>query len=1328
MDSPDKDEQSRLELLNSLQILDTPPEEVFDRLTQLAARICETSMAAITLIDDRRQWYKSSFGWNPPETSRENSLCAITVLNKKPFVVPDTLNDPCFRENPYVSGEIGLRSYAGVPLVKEGGYVLGALAVLDREPRTLSDTQIATLEMLAEQVVMHFELRRQHHELERVAADRDRINAALFRQTAHLKEAQRIAEIGSWEFDPWSGELAWSDEIYRLFGVVPENGKQRYETFMALVHPEDRSRLLDALELATQGKQALDLQHRIIRPDGEVRYMHELAALERPGLIECGDERRMLAGTVQDVTARHKSQELMILVETCISRANDVVMITEADPLDEPGPRLVFVNDAFEFETGYRREEVLGKSPRLLQGPHTQRAELDRIRQALRNRVPVSAELINYRKNGEEFWVELDISPVIDATGRLTHFVSVERDITERKKRLAELARSHRALQMLTRCNEALIKVEHEQDLLEQICRLAVEVGGYKAAWVGYAQDDEKRTIRPVAHAGVSDEIVEVAKTRFSWSAELPEGQGPAGRTIRSGVPVVYEDISKVPDVAPWRELAQRLGYRGVICLPLRIRDRAGGVLMLLTAEVRPVTDEEIKLLQELADNLAFGIGHIRSEQTRRRIEEAVLKVAAAVSISSDKEFFEQLVRNMAGSLGAEAAFIARFVPGDPLAIRTLAVVVDGKAAENFDHVISGTDWECFAHHAYCILPALELRAPGPLASFTAHTDVCSRLDNSSGKPVGLLCVLFREPVEQMDFIASTLQIFAARAAAELEREEADERIRMQASLIDKAQDAIMVCDIGGRIYFWNKGAERMFGWTALEAVGKSKQGLIVEDAEGFKQGVIVTLEKGDWIGELKKHRKDGSLLTVETHWTLVRDESGKPEAILAIETDITERKTAEREIERLAFFDPLTGLPNRRLLMDRLRHALAAGSRSRHTGALLFIDLDNFKSLNDTLGHDMGDLLLKQVARRLESCVPRKSDTVARLGGDEFVVMLEDLSENAQDAATHAEIVGEKILAVFKHSFHLDGHEHHSTPSIGVTLFNRQTRDVDELLKRADLAMYQAKAAGRNTIRFFDPDMQTVVTARVALESDLRQSLREQEFFLQYQRQADDNGRTIGAEALVRWQHPRRGLVSPALFIPLAEETGMIVQLGQWVLEAACRQLAIWAVNPEAAHLSLAVNVSSRQFRHPQFVAQVLDVLDRTGARPQYLKLELTESLLVENVEATIKKMTSLKSHGVCFSLDDFGTGYSSLSYLKRLPLDQLKIDQSFVRDVLTDSNDAAIARTILALGQTLGLEVIAEGVETMEQRDFLAENGCHAYQGYLFSRPLSADQFLVA
>ena len=480
--------------------------------------------------------------------------------------------------------------------------------------------------------------------------------------------------------------------------------------------------------------------------------------------------------------------------------------------------------------------------------------------------------------------------------------------------------------------------------------------------------------------------------------------------------------------------------------------------------------------------------------------------------------------------------------------------------------------------------------------------------------------------------------------------------------------------------------------------------------SEGVEPLTTIPVKREDEIGQL-----------VENFNRLVLERRGLDEDL---RREVAERKMADDEIRNLAYHDALTRLPNRRLLFDRLQHAIAASSRSGRYCALLFIDLDNFKTLNDTLGHDAGDLLLQEVSRRLATCL-REGDTAARLGGDEFVVLLENLSENAQEAATQAETTGEKIHGALNQTYQLANHEYNGTPSIGVTLFTDHQDTVDELLKRADLAMYHAKSAGRNALRFFDPQMQAVITTRATLEAGLREALLKQQFLLYYQAQVDSQGRVTGAEALLRWQHPQGELVSPMEFIPLAEDTGLILLVGRWVLETACAQLALWAACPELAHLMVAVNVSAREFHHKDFVDQVKSVLVTSGARPQRLKLELTESLLLHDVEDTIVKMTALRAEGVSFSLDDFGTGYSSLSYLKRLPLDQVKIDRSFVRDVLTDAYDSAIARSVIDLGRNLGLGVIAEGVESGAQRDFVAANGCQNYQGYLFSRPLPLHEF---
>ena len=556
-------------------------------------------------------------------------------------------------------------------------------------------------------------------------------------------------------------------------------------------------------------------------------------------------------------------------------------------------------------------------------------------------------------------------------------------------------------------------------------------------------------------------------------------------------------------------------------------------------------------------------------------------------------------------------------------------------------------------------------------------------------------------------------------------RMQAELDLRIAATAFN-AQDGMAITDAQRQILRCNPAFTVITGYTEQEAVGKSLHILNSgRHDRAFYQNMWDTVEAtGNWRGDVWNKRKNGDIYPDSRTVTAVFGKNGKITHFVNTFNDITLRKAAEEEINKLAFYDPLTHLPNRRLLLDRLRQAMGLGVRNGRCGALQVIDLDNFKTLNDTLGHDVGDQLLQQVATRLTECV-REIDTVARLGGDEFVVLLTQLSSYNAEAATHAESVGEKILQSISQPYQLGSHEHQIFASMGVTLYFGHQDSTDELLKQADLAMYQAKSAGRNTLRFYDPQMQAVVNARVRLEADIRRGLAQQQFVLHYQSQVDRQGQVVGAEALLRWPHPQRGNVSPSEFIPLAEDSGLILPLGRWVLHAACTQLQLWSRSPLTQALSLAVNVSARQFRQVDFVEAVLHILQTTGAPAHRLKLELTESLLVDDVEETTDKMHALKAHGVGFSLDDFGTGYSSLTYLKRLPLDQLKIDQSFVQDLLTDPKDAAIARTVITLGHSLGLSVIAEGVETQEQQHFLEAERCDAYQGYFFGPPVPIADF---
>jgi diguanylate cyclase (GGDEF)-like protein/PAS domain S-box-containing protein len=557
------------------------------------------------------------------------------------------------------------------------------------------------------------------------------------------------------------------------------------------------------------------------------------------------------------------------------------------------------------------------------------------------------------------------------------------------------------------------------------------------------------------------------------------------------------------------------------------------------------------------------------------------------------------------------------------------------------------------------------------------------------------------------------------------EQKHAEDQLRIAAATFE-THEAIMITDANANILRVNRAFEETTGYHAEEVLGKNPRILSSgrQDQAFYAEMWTQLKEKGSWTGEMWDRRKGGQVYPKWLTITAVRNPRDEITEYVAIFSDITARKQAEEEIRNLAFYDALTQLPNRRLLLDRLHLALSASSRSQSHGALLFLDMDRFKVLNDTLGHDYGDLLLIEVAERIKHCV-REVDTVARLGGDEFVVLLEELGREVPEASQRAAQVAEKIRAALAEPYSLKESVHRSSPSIGVSLYRGNAEPVEVLLKQADMAMYQAKESGRNAVRFFDPQMQLAVETRAMLEADLRNAIANDELRLHYQVQVDREFRPLGVEALVRWQHPKRGMVSPGQFIPIAEESSLILDIGDWVLETACAQLASWRNYRITRELSIAVNVSAAQFRKPDFVEQVAALLRRNGVEPSRLKLELTESVVMGDVADVIARMHELKSLGVKLSMDDFGTGYSSLSYLKQLPLDQLKIDQSFVRDIVADSSDAVMVRTIIDLAQNFDLDVVAEGVETDEQRLFLKQHGCDAYQGYLFSRPVPVEEF---
>ncbi|MDD5717863.1 MAG: EAL domain-containing protein [Sulfuricurvum sp.] len=619
-------------------------------------------------------------------------------------------------------------------------------------------------------------------------------------------------------------------------------------------------------------------------------------------------------------------------------------------------------------------------------------------------------------------------------------------------------------------------------------------------------------------------------------------------------------------------------------------------------------------------------------------------------------------------------------------------------------------------------------------------------LIDASGKEIGDMMLMKDISEEQTEFIrfvsinalAATLMVGIVLGIIFLLLRRTDGQIHEQQAGLREAEERFEQLAKQSKTFIWEVDAQGMYTYVSdvVESVlGYRSEELVgyiyfydlhpKEGREEFKKAVFDLFERQEPFNDLENRAvsRDGRIVWLSTDG-IPNIKEGIVLGCRGSDTDISHKKEAESQINTLAFFDQLTGLPNRTLLNDRLKQSIASGARNGHHGALILIDLDNFKTLNDTLGHESGDTLLKVVAQRLSGCV-REGDTVARLGGDEFVIVLSGLSADENEAATTSELVGEKILASLKENYLIDGTNHRSSASMGITLFKGDGVSVDELIKQSELAMYKSKEGGRNGLSFFDPDMESSLKKRSKLENDLRKGIEEGEFVLYYQPQLDDKGRVFGCEALVRWNHPERGMISPAEFIPVAEETGLILPLGEWILKTACRQLLLWSKVAETEHLSVAVNVSARQFGQSNFVDSIIAILEESGAKAERLKLELTESLLVQNVEEIIKKMEALKALGISFSLDDFGTGYSSLAYLKRLPLYQLKIDQSFVRDILVNTNDAIICKSTIALAESMGLSVIAEGVETQEQRNALAEIGCYAYQGYWFSHPLSLEKF---
>lgn len=846
-----------------------------------------------------------------------------------------------------------------------------------------------------------------------------------------------------------------------------------------------------------------------------------------------------------------------------------------------------------------------------------------------------------------------------------------------------------------TQCAEVMVRVSEEREFLRQICQILAKQLSLQLAWVGMI--DENAWLKPVAAS--PEHSAYLSQIKVSVDADLPEGQGAIGQALRQGQPRILNDFTAANCSRLWHEAASAENINSVGAFPLFRAGRVIGVLAIYSKERNFFNRELSSLMNGLTNDISFALDNFDLIR-RQKITEEKLKLDACVFDNSQEGIIITDTDFHIVSVNHGFTRITGYHESEVINLLADAIVApaDLPRYQSFLEIFSTTGiWQGEINHR---------RQDG------SHYPAWVSITNAIG---------------ERGNITHHIIVFSDITA----RKQAEQELKI-AAIAFETEEGILVTDAQGKILRVNQAFTRLTGYRADEVIGNTpavlKSG---KHDEHFYQRMWDTIKReGHWEGEIWNRRKNNEVYPEWLTINNVRNQDGVITNYVGIFSDISQRKAAEDQIRKLAFYDPLTGLPNRRFLIERLELALTTSHRTKSYGAMMFLDLDRFKALNDTQGHDSGDSLLIQVAQRLQDCV-RETDTVARLGGDEFVVILEDLDKTLTTAALQAKSIAKKIHQSLSLGYRIQpkGKEqsihYFTTASIGFVMFQNHDTSTEELLKYADMAMYQAKHAGRNAIRAYDPDLQRTLSERAALELDLRNALDEEQLRPYYQIQVDSEEQPLGAELLLRWNHPDRGFIAPDEFIPIAEESGMIHEIGRWLLLQGCRTLVSWSQNTLKRDLTLSVNVSAKQFYHTDIVEQVRTVLQETGADPARLKLEITESFILHNVEEVIDKMQAIAALGVTFSMDDFGTGYSSLSYLQKLPLEQLKIDRSFVRDISSDKQDAAIVRTILSLGQTLGMKIVAEGVENQAQFDYLKQNGCQIFQGYLFGKPVPRSLF---
>ncbi|MBS1230902.1 MAG: sensory box protein/GGDEF domain protein [Proteobacteria bacterium] len=894
------------------------------------------------------------------------------------------------------------------------------------------------------------------------------------------------------------------------------------------------------------------------------------------------------------------------------------------------------------------------------------------------------------RKDGTTVLTSLDVKCVRQSDGTPEYFFATVQDITERQQAEAKIARLTRMYSALSECNQAIVRCSSEQELFPLICRFAVQFGGMKMAWIALL-DPATRELRKAASFGEGTEFLQ--DLQVSANAESPFGRGATGQAIRRQEPVWVQDYLNDPITAPWHERGARAGWCASASLPLTCNGVAVGAFMLMAGEVDAFDEAIRSLLVEMAQDISFALGAFAKEAQRRQIEATLRE-----SEGRFRDLYEK----------APLAYQSLDVEGNILEVNDAWLALLGRTRDEVSGRFIGDFMSEVSLNALNdVFPKFRMqgRVDGPLFHFL-HKDGTQRLLMLNGQIA-------------RDADGNFLRTHCILTNL-TERLQSQQQLKLAATVFEQSAEGIIITDAEHHILMVNRAFSKITGYSAAEALGRKPSLLSSGHHEAhFYRALWAAVDTcGHWSGEIWNRSKDGDIYPEMVSIQQVLDGDGKVSHYVGIFSDISEHKANEAHIQHLAHFDALTGLPNRSLLADRVGQALSSVERNGESLALVFLDLDRFKNVNDSLGHRIGDELLIQVAQRLQSGL-RGEDTVSRLGGDEFILVLPGAS------ADGAARVVKKILKSLSRPYRIEQHELIITPSLGIAMYPADGDSYEALSMCADAAMYRAKQGGRQTFRFFTREMQEHSERALQLENALRRALELDQLQLHYQPQiALGDDRVIGVEALLRWQHPELGSVSPSDFIPVAEDSGLILPIGQWVVRTAVRQMKSW-IDGGMAPLVIAVNLSAVQFRQARLAERVAQILDEFDLPPFCLELELTESAAMENPLAAIEVMDDLYERGIRLAIDDFGTGYSSLSYLKRFKVSKLKIDQSFVHDIARDPEDEAIVEAIIGLSKTLGLQTIAEGVETAEQLAFLRAKGCHEVQGYYFARPMPAADF---